>query len=249
MSGYIPYATLAEVWGDDLTGKKKKKSNKNMDAICDLYNMKESSSAYSETDLVNYTYDKNKTQRTLKDIPHEKYNMIDNEHEIYESKKVPNSLFENQFSLKHPQSFEMDDPKEYMVRSCKLDDDSNYPNEDIITKPKLYHDYDEQQQQHQRQHKILQESYYSDTDNDDETIPRKHVRQERGLRQERGVRQERKKEYFYETDDEDEYKPKQKQGKRGSLVYLDIILYILSGIILIFLLEQFVRIGINMQHI
>lgn len=54
---------------------------------------------------------------------------------------------------------------------------------------------------------------------------------------------------FKEIDDEDYDFPTmyKKKSQSPELKYLDLILYIISGIILIFLLEQFVRIGINMQ--
>jgi hypothetical protein len=65
-------------------------------------------------------------------------------------------------------------------------------------------------------------------------------------REERFPEDERKgHHYFDDYDDYNEYHTMKK--KFNNIQILDLILYVVSGIILIFLMEQFVRIGINMQ--
>lgn len=263
------YATIEEAWGD-ITKKKKKKPQQ--DPICDLYEMKGNSSAYSETDLVNYSYDKSKYQRTQKDQPVKKHVNVDLDQDNYESRQLPNSLFEKQFEVRHPQSFDMEDPKDYMVRACqapvhKRDDkkDDIYDDEEVKKKKKHIpvqqeHYYDESDSEevfqeylrkptpssHKTKEYIYQEARketYTDTEDEEEDQPRHNIRQERSTRQER--------QYHTDTEDESYYEVERpiRRKKKSQFVYFDILLYILSGIILIFLLEQFVRIGIHMQQI
>ena len=205
------YATIEEAWGD-ITKKKKKKSQQ--DPICDLYEMKGNSSAYSETDLVNYAYDKTKSQRPVKDRPvkkHVEYD-YDQDHE-QEQSHVPSSLFEKQFEIRHPQNFDVDDPKEYMVKSCSKESpvrqererEREHSPERYTETPRVYSEA---------------KHVYQETDDDDDYTP--------PTRQERRVRQERPRSRTYmETDDEayDDYNHAPK--KRNKFVYIDLILYIL----------------------
>lgn len=59
--------------------------------------------------------------------------------------------------------------------------------------------------------------------------------------------EERRNRFFDDYEDPGHYQSLSKK-KYSNLQILDLILYIISGIILIFLLEQFVRIGINISH-
>lgn len=239
------YAPLNEVWGD-MSGKKKKKSKSPpQDPICDLYEMKGNSSAYSETELVNYVYDKARNQRTYNDKqPRSGSVVVVDQEEVYDSKPLPKSLFESQFDIKHPGNFDMEDPKEYMVRACSAsrDDEGEYF-EDEAPKKKVYNRQWEQPAydsdiEDERPKRVAKESFYEEEE--ERPAPRKTY-----------TKQERRR-YIDETDDEYVSGPvpknKQKQSK-PRYVYLDILLYVLSGIILIFLMEQFVRIGINMQMV
>lgn len=62
----------------------------------------------------------------------------------------------------------------------------------------------------------------------------------------RNYQEEERPHFFDEYDESYNYQSYKK--KNSNLQILDLILYIISGIILIFLLEQFVKIGINMQR-
>lgn len=204
------YASIQEVWGEDLTTKKKKKKPQ-QDPMCDLYEMKGSSSAYTETEIVNTA-----NEKRFRNKP-----PIKPQDEIFEEKNLPNSLFEKQFEVRHPQSFEMDDPSEYMIKSCKSYDDEPVDNKQHIVATRVE---DERIPIHPK------ETYY-------------HTEDELPVRKQKKVMPER----HYDSDSDDEMYTR--TSRRNNLVYLDIILYVLSGVILIFLLEQFVRIGINMQHV
>jgi hypothetical protein len=226
------YAPLNEVWGD-MSGKKKKKSKStHQDPVCDLYEMKGNSSAYSETELVNYVYDKARNQRTYNDKqPKVRTVVVEQEEEVYDSKPLPKSLFESQFDIKHPGNFDMEDPKEYMVKACSAsqrDDEGEYLEDEEVPKKNNNRQwempaYDSDVEDERPSRRPVKEVFY-------EEEPRKYIRQER-------------KRYV----DEEDVQPPRKNKQR--YVYLDILLYVLSGIILIFLLEQFVRIGINMQMV
>jgi hypothetical protein len=242
------YATLDEAWGD-ISGKKNKKKKVNQDPICDLYEMKGNSSSYNETDLVNYNYNKNKSQRSYNDKPETKNVNIDTSSNSYEATNtnLPKSLFEKQFEISHPQSFEMDNPREYMVKtgcesnSNNRDDEGDYIYEDEKPKykpnPKIYQEQETYQETRPKQKP--KETYYDYTDTETDT------EDERPRYAKKNIKQER---YVYDDEEEYNYKRSNRSNKSSNM-YLDIILYILSGIILIFLLEQFVRIGINMQMI
>lgn len=250
------YATIEEAWGD-MSGRRKKKKT-SQDPICDLYETKGSSSAYTETDLVNYAYDKNRTQRTYNDRQETKKVVVHHDAEVYEAKQLPNSLFEKQFDIRHPGNFEMDDPKDYMIRSCPSsssrsharEDDGDYAYDDEDAKRRAALEVSARERDpvveetrarapRGEREPARRETYYSN-DTDDEYEPPRRRRAERVFQEDDS------------SDVEHEYKAyarKYSEKSRSKFVYLDMILYVLSGIILIFLLEQFVRIGINMQMV
>lgn len=231
------YATIEEAWGD-LTKKKKKKSNQ--DPICDLYDSKGSNSAYTETDLINYNYDKSRYQRTVKDKPVKVHVDINKDQDNYESKQLPNSIFEKQFELRHPNSFDMEDPTEFMVRACPAtaqtrsdEPDRVYDDEVVKRKTLLPEDEDDE---------VFQE--YFPKPRDAPSCSQEYAEEEPYRRR---AGRERYHDYGDDYDDEDSFFQNKKK-KKTSYVYLDVLLYVLSGIILIFLLEQFVKIGIHMQQ-
>lgn len=273
------YATIDEAWGD-ISGKKKKKKV-TQDPVCDLYEMKGNSSSYSETDLVNYNYDKSRYQRTYKDTPEVKNIALDDNYGYNSSSNaggnsgssiggtmVPTSLFEKQFEVRHPQSFEMECPTDYMVKQTKNklydDTDDNYsPEPRQRSPPQGPHQgppHGASQAPPPMQYSTQtqpKERFYNESDDeinylrDDQPVRSDLNQRARYNKQESRYIDEKED----DSSDEDEYyerknsKAERKNKSKTSLVYLDIILYILSGIILIFLLEQFVRIGINMQMV
>lgn len=251
------YATIEEAWGD-LTKKKKKKSNQ--DPICDLYESKGSTSAYTETDLINYNYDKSRYQRTVKDKPIKMHVDINKDQDNYESKQLPNSIFEKQFELRHPNSFDMEDPTEYMVRACpaaampttnKRSDkpDRVYDDEVVKLKQKGILPLPDEEDD-----EVFQEYFPKPRDApsckpEQEYMPTSDEYEEEPAPRAAYRRAGREKFHDYDDDYEDDYEPYfKKKKKKNSYIYLDVLLYVLSGIILIFLLEQFVKIGIHLQQ-
>ena len=89
----------------------------------------------------------------------------------------------------------------------------------------------------------VEEEHYAQ--NVQETTPR-HTRMEHRAFSEAEM-EERRNKFFDDYDDADHYQAYHKK-KYTNLQILDLILYIISGVILIFLLEQFVRIGINLSQ-
>jgi hypothetical protein len=248
------YATIDEAWGD-ISGKKKKKKVI-QDPVCDLYEMKGNSSSYSETDLVNYNYDKSRYQRTYKDTSESKNIDTDDSYGygssagVNSGTMVPTSLFEKQFEVRH----EMECPTEYMVKQ---------------TKNKLYDETEDSYTPEPRTRPPPQGPRQGPPSGASQAPPvpppatqtkeRFHnndeYEQPRYSKYESRYMEEKQSEDYGRDNDHDEYyerknsKSERKNNSKSNLVYLDIILYILSGIILIFLLEQFVRIGINMQMV
>lgn len=212
------YATIEEAWGD-LSGRRKKKS-KTQDPICDLYEQKVNTSAYSQLDLVNNSndqFEKSKYQRNMdEDRESIVKNVIINEQKQYYdiSDQESKSLFEKQFDIKHPDLFseECEAPQKparpvYKPRQSAPHPTRTYP----VVYPENYN-------------RNARENY-DDGDSDDveEYIYKRQP-------------------YYEQYLDDYGYTKKTK----SNLVYVDLILYLISGIILIFLLEQFVQIGKNM---
>lgn len=242
------YATIDEAWGD-LSGTLKKKKNKTKDPICELYEQKVNSSAYSQLDLVNNAnaeYEKSRYQRTMRPLPNSeeterepRTKKVDiNPYKKYydisstdtSDSKGSDSIFEKQFEIKHPKLFDSD-YEQVDQEECKK---------------KKYYDIIEDRQD--------RDPYYASVTAEEHARPRRHYDDEDDLEEYVYKRQGPKpspsrpkkgQAYFEEYLDDVGYGYKDKKPK---LMYVDIMLYLISGIILIFLLEQFVQIGINMQH-
>lgn len=264
------YCTIDEAWGD-LTGSKSKKDPPRRkkpphDPICELYEAKANTS-FNETDLVRFAneyydkFDKAKYQRNMRTQsmafenverePTPKSLVIKNNQSNYEAtspKKSPNkTLFEKQFEIKLPPLY---DGGECPVIN---NDTTNRVNEEWNS----YQPMGTIQEFHTTHDKYVSsetklDDEYSDDDVDEEMmdIPyqkRKPTRGERPrCRQEsRAYAETERRGYF---DDYEESLPLHAMKKQYNNIHmLDLILYVVSGIILIFLMEQFVRIGINLQ--
>lgn len=115
--------------------------------------------------------------------------------------------------------------------------------------------YDETEDEfHHPMHPSQRMPGYHDPDVDEERhsptsfqeTPRHYARGEQRAFSEAEM-EERRNKFFDDYDDTDHYQAYHKK-KYSNLQVLDLILYVISGIILIFLLEQFVRIGINLSQ-
>lgn len=253
---------------------KKKKIVPPNDPICDLYEAKSNSTSYNETDLVRFAneyydkYDKSKYQRNMKtqsmaseEIEREespKSLVINKDQSRYqvtsENKRNPsNALFEKQFEMNLPPLYDGSDCP-LIGNSKKMNDyHNNEINEEQYMKPK----YSPQEHVSTIYSEHSPPAIYSehyDSDEEDHIVESEYKmrsqQEQRRFKNKNNVsysEEEKTKNnrYFDDYDDSNSYHVMKK--KYNHIQIFDLILYVISGIILIFLLEQFVRIGINMQ--
>lgn len=205
------YCSIDEAWGD-LTGGKKKDNKRRkqpvQDPICDLYESRANTSAYSaENDLVRFANDyynrssngqeNNIRETTPKTV---KINAAESMYDL-SSNNANKSVFEKQFEMKLPPMYdvkeeaEADEEEEVMPPMPKVDMRRQQPMPSTTPQIDTYNNFDN----------------YDESSN----------------------YQEMKRHHY---------------TRYSNLQILDLILYVVSGIILIFLLEQFVKIGIHLQH-
>lgn len=263
------YCTIDEAWGGgDMANKKEKRKKTNVDPICDLYNNKKmQQNNYTDTDLARFAneyYDKNRYQRntsppkdTYEEIVREKTPKrvtIKPEQTYYKSQPNTNnsSLFEKQFEIKLPPLYDSIDGECPEISKTIMNElpTDNVTNDEItrfVTRAEEDNngnDFNEDEliQQYKR---TVQEAHIPEPEHE-KIVFQRNVRN-------------------ILTDDEDERIVQEKPRKTinpyfmheldlikettSTFQFFDIILYIISGIILIFLLEQFVKIGINMQRV
>lgn len=191
------YSSIEDAWGTpDLAGRsKKKKKQPVQDPICDLYESKVNSKAFSETDIVNMAadqYEKSKYQKNASREPSKRYAFVTPETNYYD---VSKNLFEKQFEVHG----------EKPTLATYDEDDEEWDNRPV-----------------------LQERYAARQEASPPTSEEYHVVKPR--------------KYFDDHIENIVYQEKSKH-----VPYLDILVYICSGILLIFLLEQFIKIGQNLQ--
>ena len=224
------YCTIDEAWGD-LRAKKSSKRVKQQDPVCELYNN-------DDVELVKFAneyYDKTRYQRNSKAQQHtfEEHEREAPTRNVHIKKNLPSkyvakdqncTLFEKQFEMKLPPMHEELMEEDFEVSGVGEESDSR----DL---------------RDSRDSRDLRDS--------------RDPRDSRDLRDYSGVSEEtrRRERYIDEERDEDyNYKSPFVTGEEvirksySNLHILDVILYVVSGIILIFLLEQFVRIGMNLQN-
>ena len=248
------YCTIDEAWGDLGNGKKKdapKRKKALQDPICELYEAKANTS-YNETDLVRFAnnyydkYDKSKYQRNMKvqptsyesveREPSAKSVIIRKDQSKYEAKRDNSSLFEKQFEMKLPALYDGDD--------CPVIPDNNRTTQELSSDRMIptHQEYynrpvTSEESRIPMEERLHIENYESDDEIEQEIIPPKY-------RYRPPTQEEQRRHYFLD----DETVPYHRMKKQfQNIQYLDLILYVVSGIILIFLMEQFVRIGINLQ--
>ena len=255
------YSTIEEAWGD-LSGRKKKKRTQ-VDPICELYNQ--------QTELTNLAtdiYQKKKTEPntsfedaftslskpgpTTKSIP-------DYTNERFLSPADDDENYNNMISSQYR------DPRNDQQRSDPRNDQQRRPPPQQEYKYSQPPPSQENRKQPQNEEIIyVEKDSYTYREREREEPPvyreRESIRDTREIRDQKEIiyypqsqpQQECKQDinnYYYSKQD-----PEYDYYKRPSPIInttnstLDLILYIISGIILIFLLDQFVRIGINMKQ-
>lgn len=237
------YCSIEDAWGN-LTGplpsKDKKKKKKSRDPICELYDMSANAS-YNDLDLVNASnsfefekYNKSRYQRD-RQASREKSKFVqidataDDDHvPLYEQNVSDDMDLEKQFatSLKNAQCSKS---------KIKMPDFESHFNP--LTEEEHHDDAasDVESEEDYKEFKHILTKKKKDVVSDDEEEehsappPRKSIN---------------------EAFAEDSYYgvPMNKRDHGNNLAYLDLLLYIVSGIILIFVMEQFVKIGIMLQQ-
>lgn len=235
------YSTIDEAWGD-LTGSKQRKDPNRRkkhvaDPICELYESKAGQS-FNDTDLVRYANeynDKYRYQRTTK-TPPMTYEEQPREPPVKQVtvQKPPSStnrsLFEKQFEIKLPPLYDGGD-------ECPL---IRPVSSEVSSESAVADEWDQYLTPQRRGSVVAEEESYSRPpprvylDTEQEQIVKKYTPQPQS-------------ENYFETLDENFGYQEEIKSKYNSLQVMDLILYIVSGVILIFVMEQFVRIGINMQ--
>ena len=236
------YCTIDEAWGDlinkDNKDAKKRRKKPPTDPICELYESKANSS-YNDVDLVRYANevyekpDKSRYQRSMRPLPltYEEEENVSRQPQpaltnVKENIKRYNStrpesttLFEKQFEIKLPALYD--------GGSCSVtQEDSVEPEHDWAVEEEDFDTY---------------QSYQIPKARPVRRHPRKESFQ---TKQERFIFPDEENMY---TDNENTMGYNNLQKRYANIQMLDIILYIISGIILIFLMDQFVKIGMSLQ--
>lgn len=258
------YCTIDEAWGGDM-GKKEKRKKTNVDPICDLYNNKKmQQNNYNDTDLTRFAneyYDKNRYQRntsppkdTFEEIPREKMPKrvtIKPEQAYYKANADNSSLFAKQFEIKLPPLYDSIDGECPEISKSIMNElpSENITNDEItrfVTRTEEYNNSEPIEDELIQQYKqTIQETYKQEEEDEHESEDISPPRRIRNILPEaERIFQEKPQKLSNLMREFDLMKE-----TTSAFQFFDIILYIISGIILIFLLEQFVKIGINMQRV
>ena len=233
------YSTIEEAWGD-LSGRKKKKKTQ-VDPICELYNQqteltnlaseiyqkqaKKTSSSFEDAFAPVMTVKTNEptvqeTTRNMEEytVPLERYTRSSDDNENYDK-----PIYQENRYIETPRCREPENNPRYREPDTiakPIYQETRYREPNTIVKP------------------IYQENRYSEP-------PVKYIYPApQECKQDINNYYYSKQEYIPQLiDNYNEYKP-----VKSNLPILDVILYIISGIILIFLMDQFIRIGISMKQ-
>jgi hypothetical protein len=240
------YCSIEDAWGN-LVPKKKKKRSK--DPICELYDMSTSSN-YDELEMLQAAnsiefdrYNKAKYQKdrqASREKP--KYVQIDATEDreyvpLYKQKSSEDSELDQQFasSMQGAQcsktNIKMPDFESHFNPLTEQDDETRetFDAESEVDYKEFKHILDK----NKPTPADVQEPY-SDNEDDDEPPQRRPMRK---------IRDVDVNESFMDSI----YNGKT-TGKASSMAFLDLLLYIVSGMILIFVMEQFVKIGVMLQQ-
>lgn len=228
----LSYSAIDEVWPD--FNKKPVKKKKIGDPICNLYeNNDDQLAKYASNNFNKAKFQRNESNLLSQQRVSKPKNLYvepeQNKYDITSGAPYIESEFEKQFALSdvpstNKHTYDDDDVKmiinEHMAKTdTDLIDNNlgkNYTHDENTYEKNTDYIFDESSENKYHQIKPLY------------TIPEE---------------QNNKNKYYKNFDDYIDEKTKISAIKSNKFAILDIILYIVSGIILIFLLEQFVRIG------
>lgn len=264
------YCSIEDAWGsltEPITKLDKKKKKKNKSAICDLYNM---NSNYNEVDMLQTVNDSERIvkgrfakNRQGNRERHKKFITIDaTEPEympLYEQKKSDDVSLDKQFynameGSQCSRSYMRLPDLESHFNPIVYDDNDDVTNDNdgvqhILESNKMTSDNVEDTEDHDYNEfkHLLEKKQRQNDDSDDDEYEQKpytdgmYESQNTYDKLSFGDRRIKDRETFTDT------YIQSSANSDSSKIYLDIILYILSGIILIFVMEQFVKIGILLQ--
>lgn len=220
------YSSIEEAWGEpylspNLQKKKKKKSMDqqiNEDPICELYAM--GNNHYQDSDIVNFAnqyYDKHDKPKFQKPMM---------------EKREP----------QNPKTVDIRDGSVYAYGAPYDQDVQKQVREDAVRRmapmpqqTRTYED-DAQIQYNTRDYVDMREEMRNDTGDDE---PSDIVYEERPTKPSSKITKTlRDTQEFYMSEEDPEY-----FRKDSAFMWMDMMLYIISGIILIFMMEQFVKVG------
>jgi hypothetical protein len=238
------YCSIEDAWGSLVTPQKpeKKKKKKVRDPICELYDMSTSGN-YNDLDIIRASntmgYDRYNKSKYQKDRQagreRDKYVSIDassfDDHTpLYEQKASDDMSLEKQFESSaygaqcSKSKIRMPDFESHFNPLSRSDED------EVVDR-----EVEESEADYNEFKDLLKKKMHdSENDEDDEDYEVQHEKLQNSLKQKNNIEEQFIDDNLY-------------NNRRQSMAYLDIILYIVSGIILIFLMEQFVKIGIILQ--
>lgn len=237
------YCSIEDAWGN-LTGplsKDKKKKKKVRDPICELYDMSANAS-YDELEVVNAAnsiefdkYNKSKYQRdrqAAREKP--KYLQIDassyDDHvPLYEQKVTDDMDLDKQFASSATNA-------QCSKSKIRMPDFESHFNP-LTAEP---NDDDEESVADFKEFKHIlnkkKQEDFSEGEEEEEAAPPK------------GAEKKRMVSESFTDDDYYGVPMRNSNAPQSNMAYLDLILYIVSGMILIFVMEQFVKIGLMLQQ-
>lgn len=261
------YCSIEDAWGslvEPVQNKDKRKKKKVRDPICDLYEMSTSGN-YNELDMVKASndfekYNKSKYQRD-RQAGREKNKYVTIDASMFEDKDfVPlykqnasdDMDLEKQFNTaihsaqcsktKGKNAVKLPDLESHFNPITQSPDDGDGDDESDADFTEFKNILDKKMQ---RNAPVIpddqdQEDYQESDGGYDEDIPVQTKRV-----QSRGLKAQKQQAAVEEQFVDDDFMPKQRS--RNNMSYLDLMLYIVSGVILIFVMEQFVKIGVLLQ--
>jgi hypothetical protein len=246
------YSTIDEAWGESylspsLQQKRKKKNRdsppKQSDPICDLYAM--GNTHYADDDIISYANQYYEQHDTHNKVHYQKPMMRDRENR--ENRKSFQIRDESVYAYGAPYDYDMSGNPGQVDRGVQgtqgsQSNQSSQSNQERESRRMPYQqdDQNDQSDQPMEERKRNMPVYTYEMD---EPTPELSMREPQyaPVVQSRRNKRYDSQEYYMGSEDPDYYR------RNSGFNMMDISLYIISGIILIFMMEQFVKIGLLLQ--